>query len=210
MFYIIRDFLSYYTPTPPEGVYCFTSVHPSVRRRYFSSHFSQQLLMAEILYLVTTFIQVYHIVGSVFGTVRFLLPVYRLSWFLYTLNIYAGGIISELQLNTSFYGCSMLLRSLILIGIYYIIREFLYCYGCSILLGMSMLLRSPILLGNFYIIILLGIFYFNRDFFLYHYGFVFLYYQEFSVLFGIAYIFFLQFFLFHKWISYIIRELLYY
>jgi protein-S-isoprenylcysteine O-methyltransferase Ste14 len=70
----------------------------------------------------------------------------------------------------------MLLRSLILIGIYYIIREFLYCYGCSILLGMSMLLRSPILLGNFYIIILLGIFYFNRDFFLYHYAFVFLYY----------------------------------
>jgi hypothetical protein len=47
---------------------------------------------------------------------------------------------------------------------------------------MSMLLRSPILLGSFYIIILLGIFYFNRDFFLYYY--------EFSVLFGIAYIFF--------------------
>jgi hypothetical protein len=67
---------------------------------------------------------------------------------------------------------------------------------------MSMLLRSPILLGSFYIIILLGIFYFNRDFFLYYY--------EFSVLFGIAYIFFLYFFLFHKWISYIIRELLYY
>ena len=32
---------------------------------------------------------VYHIVGSVFGPVRFLLPVCRLSWFLYTLNIYA-------------------------------------------------------------------------------------------------------------------------
>jgi hypothetical protein len=28
-------------------------------------------------------------VGSVFGPVRFLLPVWRLSWFLYTLNIYA-------------------------------------------------------------------------------------------------------------------------
>ena len=27
--------------------------------------------------------------GSVFGSVRFLLPVCRLSWFLYTLNIYA-------------------------------------------------------------------------------------------------------------------------
>ena len=30
-----------------------------------------------------------HIVGSDFGPVRFLLPVCRLSWFLYTLNIYA-------------------------------------------------------------------------------------------------------------------------
>jgi hypothetical protein len=28
-------------------------------------------------------------VGSIFGTVRFLLPICRLSWFLYTLNIYA-------------------------------------------------------------------------------------------------------------------------
>ena len=49
-----------YTPAPPEGVYCFTSVRPytplhcftpvrpSVRQRYFSSHFSQQLLLAEI------------------------------------------------------------------------------------------------------------------------------------------------------------------
>ena len=55
----------------------------------FSSHFSQQLLMAEIWYLVTSFIYVCHIVGSVFGPVRFLLPVCRLSWFLYTLNIYA-------------------------------------------------------------------------------------------------------------------------
>jgi hypothetical protein len=32
---------------------------------------------------------VYHIVGSVFGPVRFLLPVCRLNWSLYTLNIYA-------------------------------------------------------------------------------------------------------------------------
>ena len=38
---------SYYTPAPPEGVYCFT-VHPSICPRYFSSHFSQQLLMTEI------------------------------------------------------------------------------------------------------------------------------------------------------------------
>jgi hypothetical protein len=38
-------------------------------------HFSQQLLMAEIWYLVTSFIYVPHMVGSVFGPIRFLLPV---------------------------------------------------------------------------------------------------------------------------------------
>ena len=43
--------------------------------------------MAEIWYLVTSFIYVCHILGSVFGPVRFLLPVCRLCWFLYTLNI---------------------------------------------------------------------------------------------------------------------------
>ena len=46
-------------------------------------------MIAEIWYLVTSVISVYHIVGGVFGPVRFLLPVCRLSWFLYTLNIYA-------------------------------------------------------------------------------------------------------------------------
>ena len=55
----------------------------------FSSHFSKQLLMTGIWYLVTSFIYVCHIVGSVFGPIRFLLPDCRLSWFLYTLNIYA-------------------------------------------------------------------------------------------------------------------------
>jgi hypothetical protein len=46
-----------YTPAPPEGGYTVLplSVLPSVPR-YFSSHFSQQLLMAEIWYLVTSFI----------------------------------------------------------------------------------------------------------------------------------------------------------
>jgi hypothetical protein len=38
-----------------SGVYCFTTVRLSVHPRYFSSHFSQQLLMAEIWYLVTIF-----------------------------------------------------------------------------------------------------------------------------------------------------------
>ena len=53
------------------------------------AHFSLQLLMAEIWYFVTIFILVRNIVGSVFGPARFLLPVCRLGWFLYTLNIYA-------------------------------------------------------------------------------------------------------------------------
>ena len=37
---------------------------PSIRPRYFSSHFSQELSMAEIWYLVTSFIWVCHIVGA--------------------------------------------------------------------------------------------------------------------------------------------------
>ena len=45
--------------------------------------------MTGIWYLVTSFIWVCHIVGNVFGPVGFLLPVCWLSWFLYTLNIYA-------------------------------------------------------------------------------------------------------------------------
>ena len=57
---------------------------------HFSSHFSQQLLMTGIWYMVTSFISVPHMVVSVFGPIRFLLPVCRLGWFLYTLNIYAG------------------------------------------------------------------------------------------------------------------------
>ena len=43
-------------PLHRRGVYCFTSVRPSVHPRYFSSHFSRQLLMTEIWYLVTSFI----------------------------------------------------------------------------------------------------------------------------------------------------------
>ena len=81
-----------YTPAPPEEGYTVLPlfVRPSVRLRLFSSHFSQQLLRAEIGYLVTSFILICNIVGSVFESVRFLLPVCRLSWFLCTLNIYAG------------------------------------------------------------------------------------------------------------------------
>ena len=41
---VCNCYCPFYTPAPPEGVYCFISVRP----RYFSSHFSPQLLMAEI------------------------------------------------------------------------------------------------------------------------------------------------------------------
>ena len=80
---------------------------------HFSSHFSQQLLMTGIWYLVTSFIYVCHIVGSVFGSVRFLLPVCQLSWFLYTLNIYA-------------HFSSHFSQQLLMTGIWYLFTSFIY------------------------------------------------------------------------------------
>ena len=73
LFFIDFSYFIFIPPLPGGGgggVYCFTSVRLSIRLRYFSSHFS-------------------HIVGSVFGPIRFLLPVSWLCSFLYTLNIYA-------------------------------------------------------------------------------------------------------------------------
>ena len=74
--------LLYYTPAPRRGrgVYCFTSVRPS--KIFFVAFFSVTVDGRNLIFE-------YHIVGSVFGLARFLLPVCRLSWFLYTLNIYA-------------------------------------------------------------------------------------------------------------------------
>jgi hypothetical protein len=66
---------------------------------HFSSHFSQQLLMTQIWYLVTSFISVPHIVGSAFGPIRFIFLVCRLCWFLYTLNIYAHFIVAFFSAN---------------------------------------------------------------------------------------------------------------
>jgi hypothetical protein len=57
-----------------------------------SSHFSQQLLMTRIWYLVTSFILVPHFVESVFGPIRFLLPVCWLCWFLYTYPLPLWGV----------------------------------------------------------------------------------------------------------------------
>jgi hypothetical protein len=62
--------------------------------------------MTGIWYLVSSFIYVCHIMGSVFGPIRFLLPVCRLCWFLCTLNIHfvqippsVFGDVSCLQFN---------------------------------------------------------------------------------------------------------------
>jgi hypothetical protein len=54
----------------------------------------------------------HHIVGSVFGPVRFLLPVCRLSWFLYTLNIYAhfsSHFSQQLLMAEIWYFCELML-----------------------------------------------------------------------------------------------------
>jgi hypothetical protein len=52
------------------------------------------------------------IVGSVFGPVKFLLPVCRLSWFLYTLNIYA-------------HFSSHFSQQLLMTGIWYLVTSFI-------------------------------------------------------------------------------------
>ena len=49
-------FLFFISPLPEEGGGILFYLCPSVRPRYFSSHFSQLLLMAEIWYLVTSVI----------------------------------------------------------------------------------------------------------------------------------------------------------
>jgi hypothetical protein len=113
----IRYSCTIFIPPLSEGGGGYTvlplSVRPSVRPRYFSSHFSKQLLMTRIWYLVTSFIYACHIVGSVFGPVKFLLPVCRLSWFLYTLNIYA-------------HFSSHFSQQLLMAEIWYLVTSFIY------------------------------------------------------------------------------------
>ena len=70
-----------------RGVYYFTSVRPS--KIFFVAFFSatiddRNLIFGHKLHIGMSYC------GKRFGPVRFLLPVCRLSWFLYTLNIYAG------------------------------------------------------------------------------------------------------------------------
>jgi hypothetical protein len=81
--------LIFIPPLPGRGVYCFTSVRlsvlPSVQgifRRIFLSNcwWQKSDIWSQASYMYTIY-------GSVFGPVRFLLPVCRLSWSLYTLNI---------------------------------------------------------------------------------------------------------------------------
>ena len=76
---------NFYTPAPrrERGVYCFTSVHPSFRpsKIFFVTFFSttidgRNLIFGHKLYIGT------HIMGSVFGPIRFLLPVCQLLIFI--------------------------------------------------------------------------------------------------------------------------------
>jgi hypothetical protein len=52
---IVIIFQNYYTPAPRrgEGVYCFTSVRPSVRPRYFSSHWQKSDIRSQASYRYT-------------------------------------------------------------------------------------------------------------------------------------------------------------
>ena len=75
-------------PPKGEGVYCFTSVRPSFqtifRHIFLSSYWWQKSdiwSQASYRYAISW--------EAFFGTIKFLLPVCRLSWFLSTLNIYA-------------------------------------------------------------------------------------------------------------------------
>ena len=84
-----------YTPAPRRGrgVYCFTSVllsvRPSVRpsKIFFVAFFSatidgRNLIFVHKLHIGTPYR------GNRFGPIRFLLPVCRFCWFLYTFNIH--------------------------------------------------------------------------------------------------------------------------
>jgi hypothetical protein len=68
------------------------------------------VLMGEIWYLVTSVIYVYHIVGSVFGPVRFLLPACRLCWFLYNNKCYILYIFTIKTLSKHFWVFTILVN----------------------------------------------------------------------------------------------------
>ena len=73
-------------PLHQRGVYCFTSVRPSVHLKiFFVAFFSATIDGRNLI-----FGHKLHIGMPYCGPVRFLLPVCRHSWFLYTLNIHAG------------------------------------------------------------------------------------------------------------------------
>jgi hypothetical protein len=80
-----------YTPDPPEGVYCFSSVRPSFRpsKILFVACFSAAIDGRNRMFCHKLHIGMPYC-GKRFGGVRYPLPFCRLSWFLYTLNIYAG------------------------------------------------------------------------------------------------------------------------
>ena len=80
-----------YTPAPRRGrgyAVLPLFVRPSILPSFHPSKiFFSVTVDGRNLIFGHKFIQVPHIMGSIFGPIRFLLPVCRLSWFLYTLNI---------------------------------------------------------------------------------------------------------------------------
>ena len=83
----------YYTPAPRRGrvLYCFTSVRLSFRpsKIFFVAFFSATIDGRNLIFGHKLHIVMPYCGQRFFGPVRFLLPVCRLSQFLYTLNIYA-------------------------------------------------------------------------------------------------------------------------
>jgi hypothetical protein len=89
---ILCSFLLIILPLPERGGCILFYLCPSFRpsKIFFVAFFSVTVDGRNLIFGHKRHIGIrYHIVGSVFGPVRFLLPVCRLSWFLYTLNIYA-------------------------------------------------------------------------------------------------------------------------
>ena len=77
-------------PPLPEGGGGYTVLPLSVRpsKIFFVAFFSVTVDGRNLIFGHKRHIGIPYFLGSVFGPVRFLLPVCRLSWFLYTLNIH--------------------------------------------------------------------------------------------------------------------------
>jgi hypothetical protein len=84
---------------PSDSYFLFADLLIFTFNAHFSSHFSKQLLMTAIWYLVTSFIYVCHIVGSVLGPIRFILSVCRLCFYSHWTYILYMPIFSRIFLS---------------------------------------------------------------------------------------------------------------